>query len=115
MESILLAIDPRDPLWIAIAFVCGLLIKLVGLPPLIGFLIAGFLLNAAERRRRFPARDGRSRCHTAVIHHRPETQAAIAGEPRGLGCCSDPYDHGGRAGVGYGAGARRAWPALIPV
>jgi predicted Kef-type K+ transport protein len=47
MESIVLAIDPRDPLWIAIAFVCGLTVKSVGLPPLIGFLIAGFLLNAA--------------------------------------------------------------------
>ena len=46
MESILLAIDPRDPLWIAIAFVCGLAVKLVGLPPLVGFLVAGFLLNA---------------------------------------------------------------------
>ncbi len=47
MESILLAIDPRDPLWIAIAFACGLLVRLVGLPPLIGFLVAGFLLNLA--------------------------------------------------------------------
>lgn len=47
MESILLAIDPRDPLWIAIAFMCGLAVRLVGLPPLVGFLIAGFLLNIA--------------------------------------------------------------------
>lgn len=47
MESILLAIDPRDPLWIAIAFACGLAVRLVGLPPLVGFLVAGFLLNAA--------------------------------------------------------------------
>lgn len=47
MDSILLAIDPQDPLWIAIAFACGLAVKSVGLPPLVGFLIAGFLLNAA--------------------------------------------------------------------
>ncbi len=47
MESILLAIDPRDPLWIAIAFMCGLAVRLVGLPPLVGFLVAGFLLNIA--------------------------------------------------------------------
>ena len=47
MESILLAIDPRDPLWIAIAFACGYLVTLIGLPPLVGFLIAGFLLNFA--------------------------------------------------------------------
>ncbi len=47
MESILLAIDPRDPLWIAIAFACGLAVKSIGLPPLVGFLVAGFLLNIA--------------------------------------------------------------------
>lgn len=33
-------------IWILVAFVCGLAIKSVGLPPLIGFLIAGFTLNA---------------------------------------------------------------------
>jgi len=47
MESILLAIDPRDPLWIAIAFAFGFAVKLIGLPPLVGFLIAGFVLHAA--------------------------------------------------------------------
>ena len=47
MESILLAIDPRDPLWIAIAFACGLAVKTIGLPPLVGFLVAGFVLNIA--------------------------------------------------------------------
>ncbi len=29
------------------AFVCGLLVKLIGIPPLVGYLIAGFLLNIA--------------------------------------------------------------------
>jgi glutathione-regulated potassium-efflux system ancillary protein KefC len=33
--------------WILFAFVCGLGVKALGLPPLIGFLMAGFLLNAA--------------------------------------------------------------------
>ncbi len=47
MESILLAIDPQDPLWIAIAFFCGLGVRVVGLPPLVGFLGAGFILSAA--------------------------------------------------------------------
>ena len=47
MESILLAIDPQDPLWIAIAFLCGLGVSTLGLPPLVGFLAAGFILNAA--------------------------------------------------------------------
>ncbi len=46
MDSLLLSIHYSDPLWIAIAFLCGLAIKLVGLPPLVGFLIAGFVLNA---------------------------------------------------------------------
>ena len=47
MDSILLSIDPREPLWIAFAFGCGILISRIGLPPMIGFLIAGFLLNAS--------------------------------------------------------------------
>ena len=46
MESQLLSIQYSDPFWIAIAFLCGLLIRVVGLPPLVGFLAAGFLLNA---------------------------------------------------------------------
>ena len=46
MESLLSSIHPSDPIWIAIAFACGLALRLVGLPPLIGFLFAGFLLNA---------------------------------------------------------------------
>ncbi len=35
-----------DPLLITIAFFCGLLVRLIGLPPLVGFLVAGFVLNA---------------------------------------------------------------------
>jgi len=46
MHSLLLSIDPSDPLWIAIAFLCGLALRLIGLPPLVGYLAAGFLLNA---------------------------------------------------------------------
>ncbi len=34
-----------DFIWILFAFVCGLAVKVTGLPPLIGFLIAGFLLH----------------------------------------------------------------------
>jgi predicted Kef-type K+ transport protein len=34
-----------DPLWILIAFVLGFAVKQINLPPLIGFLIAGFALN----------------------------------------------------------------------
>lgn len=34
-----------DALWLSIAFVFGLLSKRVGLPPLVGFLFGGFLIN----------------------------------------------------------------------
>ena len=34
-----------DPLWIIFAFGFGFAVKQVGLPPLVGFLIAGFALN----------------------------------------------------------------------
>ncbi|NVK73662.1 MAG: cation:proton antiporter [Oceanospirillaceae bacterium] len=34
-------------IWILFAFVCGLAVKMINLPPLIGFLLAGFLLNYA--------------------------------------------------------------------
>ena len=40
-----LSIHPSDPLWIAIAFLFGLLVKQIGLPPLVGYLFAGFFLN----------------------------------------------------------------------
>ena len=45
MDPQLISINTNDPLWIAIAFICGFLVKLINLPPLIGFLAAGFLLN----------------------------------------------------------------------
>ena len=31
--------------WLSAAFICGVLAKRIGLPPLVGFLIAGFLIN----------------------------------------------------------------------
>ena len=36
-----------DSIWISMAFLCGYLVKKINLPPLIGFLIAGFILNFA--------------------------------------------------------------------
>ncbi|MGL5225463.1 MAG: cation:proton antiporter [Aeromonas sp.] len=35
-----------EPMLIAVAFGCGMLVNLIGLPPLLGFLAAGFILNA---------------------------------------------------------------------
>ncbi|WP_417798982.1 cation:proton antiporter [Terasakiella pusilla] len=45
MDSLLIAIDYRDPTWIAIAFAFGLLCRQIKLPPMVGFLIAGFVLH----------------------------------------------------------------------
>lgn len=36
-----------DFIWILFAFLCGLAAKLIALPPLIGYLLAGFILNFA--------------------------------------------------------------------
>ncbi len=47
MELIFLSTDYKDPIWITIAFLFGALSRSVGLPPLVGFLVAGFLLNYA--------------------------------------------------------------------
>lgn len=46
MDQMLVSVNYQDPAWIAIAFVLGLLCKQIKLPPLVGFLIAGFLLHA---------------------------------------------------------------------
>ncbi len=45
MDFELIAIAFGDVAWIAMAFVLGLLSRTVGLPPLVGFLVAGFVLN----------------------------------------------------------------------
>jgi len=45
LDPILISIDYHDPAWIAFAFVFGLIFKHFNLPPMIGFLVAGFLLN----------------------------------------------------------------------
>ncbi len=45
MESLFASIDYRDPIWIAVAFACGFFASQIGLPPLVGFLLAGFALN----------------------------------------------------------------------
>lgn len=41
-----LALHPGDPVWIALAFTAGFVARMLGLPPLVGFLAAGFGLNA---------------------------------------------------------------------
>ena len=46
MESLLITIDYHDPLMLAAAFVFGFVFYRIGLPPLVGFLAAGFALGA---------------------------------------------------------------------
>lgn len=48
MDPQLISINYNDPLWLAFAFVSGLAVKAVGLPPMVGFLLAGFALNGME-------------------------------------------------------------------
>ncbi len=45
MDEFLISVDYKDPAWIAIAFGLGLLCKQVNLPPMVGFLAAGFALH----------------------------------------------------------------------
>ena len=35
-----------DALWLALAFLLGLVFRHIGLPALVGYLVAGFVLNA---------------------------------------------------------------------
>jgi predicted Kef-type K+ transport protein len=46
MDVAWVALALNDLLWIGVAFVLGLLSKGVGLPPMVGFLVAGFLLSS---------------------------------------------------------------------
>lgn len=46
MESLLIAIDYHDPLMLGAAFITGFVFYRIGLPPLVGFLAAGFILGA---------------------------------------------------------------------
>lgn len=45
--ALLLSIGPQEPLWLALAFLLGLLVKRFGLPALTGYILAGFILHAA--------------------------------------------------------------------
>ncbi len=45
MEPLISSLEFNDPLWITIALLLGLGAKQFDLPPLVGFLVAGFLLN----------------------------------------------------------------------
>lgn len=46
MKQEWLTIDLGDPVWIVLAYLSGMAARLVGLPPLVGYLGTGFLLHA---------------------------------------------------------------------
>lgn len=52
-----------EAVWIGFAFSLGLLVRLIGLPPLIGYLLAGFVISATATEMSLPA-EGPS-----IIHH----------------------------------------------
>jgi predicted Kef-type K+ transport protein len=52
-----------EAVWIGFAFSLGLLVRLIGLPPLIGYLLAGFVISATASDMSLPA-EGPS-----IIHH----------------------------------------------
>ncbi len=45
LATLFASINYRDPVWIAVAYLLGFIVWQMGLPPLVGFLIAGFTLN----------------------------------------------------------------------
>lgn len=47
LSTLFASIDYRDPVWIAVAYLFGFITWQLGLPPLVGFLLAGFVLNVA--------------------------------------------------------------------
>ncbi|WNO61280.1 cation:proton antiporter [Rheinheimera sp. MMS21-TC3] len=52
-----------EAVWIGLAFTLGLLVRTIGLPPLIGYLLAGFLISASASGLSLPANG------TTIIHH----------------------------------------------
>jgi len=45
LATLFASINYRDPVWIAVAYLFGFIVWQIGLPPLVGFLVAGFTLN----------------------------------------------------------------------
>lgn len=56
-----------ETLWIILAFSLGLLVRQFGLPPLVGYLIAGFALNALGERYALPVDAGEALAHLAHL------------------------------------------------
>ena len=57
----------HEAVWIIFAFSMGLLVKLVGLPPLVGYLAAGFLLSGLGVYTELPVENGETLSHLAHL------------------------------------------------
>lgn len=47
LNTLFASINYRDPVWIAVAYACGFLIWQIKLPPMVGYLLAGFILSVS--------------------------------------------------------------------
>ena len=52
-----------EAVWIGFAFSLGLVVRAVGLPPLIGYLLAGFVISATATELNLPSEGNQ------IIHH----------------------------------------------
>ncbi|WP_166263345.1 cation:proton antiporter family protein [Marinobacter caseinilyticus] len=56
-----------ETIWIVFAFIMGLAVKTIGLPPLVGYLAAGFVLSGLSTYASLPVEDGRALEHLAHL------------------------------------------------
>jgi|GEM_PF-7015188 len=56
-----------EAVWLAFAFVTGMAVRIIGLPPLIGYLAAGFALTALASSLHMPAGSGPILQHIAHL------------------------------------------------
>ncbi|MEB8434216.1 cation:proton antiporter [Cocleimonas sp. KMM 6892] len=47
LNTLFASINYRDPVWIAVAYLCGFLIWQIKLPSMVGYLLAGFILSVS--------------------------------------------------------------------
>jgi len=92
------AIALGDVSWITLAFVLGFLVKLINLPPLVGFLATGFVLNYLG----FTSGEPLQKLAAAVIHGWFKAQPESSHQTPGL--VSDPvtyFSHSHYLWLGY--------------
>ncbi|HNO75976.1 cation:proton antiporter family protein [Nitrosomonas mobilis] len=56
-----------EAVWIGFAFSIGLLVRFIGLPPLVGYLVAGFVIASVSDRIGMPSEDGEILSHVSHL------------------------------------------------